>query len=218
MNQFIDHTLLKQNAVKEDFIKLCEEAKHYQFKTVCVNGSRVPLVAELLKGSGVGVCATIGFPLGAMSTPSKAFEAAQCIQDGATEIDMVLNVGKLLDGEYDYVVNDIAAVKQAIGQHTLKVIIEACLLNDEQKVIATQAVIDAKADFVKTSTGFSTHGATKEDVALLKSVAKDIIEVKAAGGVRSYEDVMAMLEAGATRIGTSSGVALIKKITSTSDY
>jgi len=218
MNQFIDHTLLKQNAVKEDFIKLCEEAKQYQFKTVCVNGSRVPLVAELLKGSGVGVCATIGFPLGAMSTASKAFEAAQCIQDGANEIDMVLNVGKLLDGDYEYVVKDIAAVKQAIGQHTLKVIIEACLLNDEQKVMATQAVIDAKADFVKTSTGFSTHGATKEDVALLKSVAKDIIEVKAAGGVRSYEDVMAMLEAGATRIGTSSGVALIKKITSTSDY
>ena len=218
MNQFIDHTLLKQNAVKEDFIKLCKEAKQYQFKTVCVNGSRVPLVAELLKGSGVGVCATIGFPLGAMSTASKAFEAAQCIQDGANEIDMVLNVGKLLDGDYEYVVKDIAAVKQAIGQHTLKVIIEACLLNDEQKVMATQAVIDAKADFVKTSTGFSTHGATKEDVALLKSVAKDIIEVKAAGGVRSYEDVMAMLEAGATRIGTSSGVALIKKITSTSDY
>ncbi|MBS3987494.1 MAG: deoxyribose-phosphate aldolase [Erysipelothrix sp.] len=210
MNQFIDHTLLKQNAVKEDFIKLCEEAKQYQFKTVCVNGSRVPLVAELLKGSGVGVCATIGFPLGAMSTASKAFEAAQCIQDGANEIDMVLNVGKLLDGDYEYVVKDIAAVKQAIGQHTLKVIIEACLLNDEQKVMATQAVIDAKADFVKTSTGFSTHGATKEDVALLKSVAKDIIEVKAAGGVRSYEDVMAMLEAGATRIGTSSGVSLMQ--------
>ena len=210
MNQFIDHTLLKQNAVKEDFIKLCEEAKQYQFKTVCVNGSRVPLVAELLKGSGVGVCATIGFPLGAMSTASKAFEAAQCIQDGANEIDMVLNVGKLLDGDYEYVVKDIAAVKQAVGQHTLKVIIEACLLNDEQKVMATQAVIDAKADFVKTSTGFSTHGATKEDVALLKSVAKDIIEVKAAGGVRSYEDVMAMLEAGATRIGTSSGVSLMQ--------
>ena len=193
MNQFIDHTLLKQNAVKEDFIKLCEEAKQYQFKTVCVNGSRVPLVAELLKGSGVGVCATIGFPLGAMSTASKAFEAAQCIQDGANEIDMVLNVGKLLDGDYDYVVKDIAAVKQAIGQHTLKVIIEACLLNDEQKVMATQAVIDAKADFVKTSTGFSTHGATKEDVALLKSVAKDIIEVKAAGG-RSRRGVHARVD------------------------
>jgi deoxyribose-phosphate aldolase len=210
MNHLIDHTLLKQSAVKADFIKLCEEARQYQFKTVCVNGSRVALVAELLKDSGVGVCATIGFPLGAMSTPAKAFEAAQCIKDGATEIDMVLNVGKLIDGEYDFVVQDIAAVKQAIGHHTLKVIIEACLLTDEQKVLATQAVIDAKADFVKTSTGFSTHGATKEDVALLKSVAKDIIEVKAAGGVRSYEDVMAMLEAGATRIGTSSGVALMQ--------
>lgn len=210
MNHLIDHTLLKQNAVKADFIKLCEEARQYQFKTVCVNGSRVALVAELLKDSGVGVCATIGFPLGAMSTPAKAFEAAQCIKDGATEIDMVLNVGKLIDGEYDFVVQDIAAVKQAIGHHTLKVIIEACLLTDEQKVLATQAVIEAKADFVKTSTGFSTHGATKEDVALLKSVAKDIIEVKAAGGVRSYEDVMAMLEAGATRIGTSSGVALMQ--------
>jgi deoxyribose-phosphate aldolase len=210
MNHLIDHTLLKQNALKEEFVKLCEEAKQYQFKTVCVNGSRVALVAQLLKGSTVGVCATIGFPLGAMSTPAKAFEAAQCIKDGATEIDMVLNVGKLIDGEYDYVVQDIAAVKQAIGHHTLKVIIEACLLTDDQKVQATQAVIDAKADFVKTSTGFSTHGATKEDVALLKSVAKDIIEVKAAGGVRSYDDVMAMLEAGATRIGTSSGVALMQ--------
>jgi deoxyribose-phosphate aldolase len=210
MNHLIDHTLLKQNAVKEDFIKLCEEAKQYQFKTVCVNGSRIKFVAELLKDSGVGVCATVGFPLGAMSTQAKAFEAAQCIQDGATEVDMVLNVGKLLDGEYDYVVSDIAAVKQAIGHHVLKVIIEACLLTDEQKILATQAVIDAKADFVKTSTGFSTHGATKEDVALLKSVAKDIIQVKAAGGVRSHEDVVAMLEAGATRIGTSSGVALMQ--------
>lgn len=210
MNHLIDHTLLKQNAVEADFVKLCEEAKQYKFKTVCVNGSRVPLVASLLQGSGVGVCATIGFPLGAMSTASKAFEAAQCIHDGATEIDMVLNVGKLLDGDYEFVVKDIAAVKQAIGDHTLKVIIEACLLTDDQKVLATQAVIDAKADFVKTSTGFSTHGATKEDVALLKSVAKDTIEVKAAGGVRSYDDVMAMIEAGATRIGTSSGVALMQ--------
>lgn len=210
MNQFIDHTLLKQNAIKEDFVKLCEEAKQYQFKTVCVNGSRVSLAAELLKDSGVGVCATIGFPLGAMSTPAKAFEAKQCILDGAVEIDMVLNIGRLIDGDYDYVVQDIAAVKQAIGSHTLKVIIEACLLTDEQKVQATQAVIDAKADFVKTSTGFSTSGATKEDVALLKSVAKDFIQVKAAGGVRSYEDVMMMLEAGATRIGTSSGVALMQ--------
>lgn len=210
MNQFIDHTLLKQNAVKEDFIKLCEEAKQYQFKTVCVNGSRVALVAELLRDSGVGVCATIGFPLGAMSTLAKAFEAKQCILDGAVEIDMVLNIGKLIEGDYEFIVQDIAAVKQAIGSHTLKVIIEACLLTEEQKVQATQAVIDAKADFVKTSTGFSTSGATKEDVVLLKSVAKDVIQVKAAGGVRSYEDVMMMLEAGATRIGTSSGVALMQ--------
>jgi deoxyribose-phosphate aldolase len=210
MNHLIDHTLLKQNAVKADFIKLCEEAKQYQFKTVCVNGSRVSLVAELLKDSGVDVCATVGFPLGAMSTHAKAFEAKQCILDGAVEIDMVLNVGKLIDGEYDYVVQDIAAVKQAIGSHILKVIIEACLLTDDQKIQATQAVIDAKADFVKTSTGFSTSGATKEDVALLKSVAKDFIQVKAAGGVRSHDDVMMMLEAGATRIGTSSGVALMQ--------
>jgi deoxyribose-phosphate aldolase len=210
MNHLIDHTLLKQNAVKTDFIKLCEEAKQYQFKTVCVNGSRVSLVAELLKDSGVDVCATVGFPLGAMSTHAKAFEAKQCILDGAVEIDMVLNVGKLIDGEYDYVVQDIAAVKQAIGSHILKVIIEACLLTDDQKIQATQAVIDAKADFVKTSTGFSTSGATKEDVALLKSVAKDFIQVKAAGGVRSHDDVMMMLEAGATRIGTSSGVALMQ--------
>lgn len=210
MNQFIDHTLLKQNAVKEDFIKLCEEAKQYQFKTVCVNGSRVALAAELLRDSGVGVCATIGFPLGAMSTLAKAFEAKQCILDGAVEIDMVLNIGKLIEGDYEFVVQDIVAVKQAIGSHTLKVIIEACLLTDAQKVQATQAVIDAKADFVKTSTGFSTSGATKEDVALLKSVAKDFIEVKAAGGVRSFEDVMMMLEAGASRIGTSSGVALMQ--------
>jgi len=210
MNQFIDHTLLKQNAVKEDFIKLCEEAKQYQFKTVCVNGSRVALAAELLRDSGVGVCATIGFPLGAMSTLAKAFEAKQCILDGAVEIDMVLNIGKLIEGDYEFVVQDIVAVKQAIGSHTLKVIIEACLLTDAQKVQATQAVIDAKADFVKTSTGFSTSGATKEDVALLKSVAKDFIEVKAAGGVRSFEDVMMMLDAGASRIGTSSGVALMQ--------
>lgn len=210
MNQFIDHTLLKQNAVKEDFIKLCEEAKQYQFKTVCVNGSRVALAAELLRDSGVGVCATIGFPLGAMSTLAKAFEAKQCILDGAVEIDMVLNIGKLIEGDYEFVVQDIVAVKQAIGSHTLKVIIEACLLTDAQKVQATQAVIDAKADFVKTSTGFSTSGATKEDVVLLKSVAKDFIEVKAAGGVRSFEDVMMMLEAGASRIGTSSGVALMQ--------
>lgn len=210
MNHLIDHTLLKQNAVHADFVKLCAEARQYQFKTVCVNGANVALAAQLLEGSGVGVCATIGFPLGAMATAAKAFEAAQCIRDGASEIDMVLNIGRLIDGDIDFVVKDIAAVKQAIGNHTLKVIIEACLLTDEQKRVATQAVIDAKADFVKTSTGFSTHGATKEDVALLKSIAKDVIEVKAAGGVRSYEDVVAMVEAGATRIGTSSGVALMQ--------
>lgn len=210
MNQYIDHTNLKPTAQREDIIKLCEEAKLHEFKSVCVHGGYVPVCLEQLKDSAVEVCAVVGFPLGANTIISKAFEAANAIENGATEIDMVINISKVIEGDRDYLVKEIAAVKQAVGKHVLKVIIETCLLSDEQKVLATECVVAAKADFVKTSTGFSTGGATIDDVKLLSKTANGHIQVKAAGGVKTYADLEAMIEAGATRIGTSSGIALLQ--------
>lgn len=208
-NKFIDHTLLKQDATKEMFDKLCNEAKEYDFKTVCVNPSWITYCKEKLTNSDVGVCTVIGFPLGAMTSASKAFEAKQAIELGADEVDMVINIGKLKDNEIDYVVNDIKMVKEAIGDKVLKVIIETCLLTDEEKLKACDAIIEAKADFVKTSTGFSKAGANLEDVKLLKKGSKGILKVKAAGGVKSYEDMVEFVKNGADRIGTSSGVMLM---------
>jgi len=210
MNQYIDHTNLKPTSQKADIIKLCEEAKNHEFKSVCVHGGYVSLCAQQLKGTHVEVCAVVGFPLGANTIESKAFEAANAIENGASEIDMVINISKVIEGDKEYLVKEIAAVKAAVGKHVLKVIIEACLLSDEQKVLATECVVAARADFVKTSTGFSTGGATIDDVKLLSKTANKHIQVKAAGGVKTYADLEAMIDAGATRIGTSSGIALLQ--------
>jgi len=209
LRPYIDHTLLKQNSTQAQIEKLCEEAKTYGFASVCVNPGWVKTCAEILRDSSVKVCTVIGFPLGATSTASKAFETSVALSEGAQEFDMVINIGYLLDRKLDLLRDDIAAVVEAAKGNTVKVIIETCLLSDEEKVLACQAVVAAKAHFVKTSTGFSTAGATVADVRLMKATVGDKALVKAAGGVRSLEDMQAMIEAGADRIGTSSGVQLV---------
>ncbi len=211
LNKYIDHTLLKADATKEAIIKLCNEAKEYNFKTVCVNPCWIGECVKQLKDSDVKVCTVVGFPLGAMTSAAKAYEAKQAIELGADEVDMVINIGRLKDNDLDYVTKDIQMVKEACGNHVLKVIIETCLLSDEEKLKACDCIKAANADFVKTSTGFSLHGATVEDVALLKNYVKDSLKVKAAGGVKTTEDLHKMIEAGADRIGTSSGTSLINK-------
>lgn len=211
LSKYIDHTLLKADAKLADIKKLCDEAKEYDFKSVCVNTCNIEFCKNELKDSDVLVCTVIGFPLGAMSTKAKIAETKYAIEAGADEVDMVINIGRLKDQDYDYVTDEIAQIKETCGNKTLKVIIETCLLTDEEKVKACECVLKAKADFVKTSTGFSTGGATFEDVALMKSVVKDNCYIKAAGGVRSKQDFLKMIELGANRIGTSSGTKLIEK-------
>lgn len=211
LNKYIDHTLLKPEATKEQITKLCQEARQYDFASVCVNTCYVPLAKELLAGSDVKVCCVVGFPLGAMDTVSKAFEAKTAVENGAQEVDMVINIGALKDKDYDYVTKDIAAVVEASKPAIVKVIIEACLLTDEEKVEACKCSMNAKAEFVKTSTGFSTHGATPEDVALMKKTVDNVCKVKAAGGVRSYDDAMKMIEAGADRLGCSAGIKVMEE-------
>ena len=208
-NKLIDHTLLKQDAQPEQIVKLCEEAKEFHFMSVCVNPTYVPLAAECLKGSDVKVCTVIGFPLGMNLTKTKVEEAELCIKEGADEIDMVINVGMLKAGHDDYVREEIRLLKQVAGSRVLKVIIETCLLTDEEKVRACKLSKEAGADFVKTSTGFSTGGATAHDVALMRQTVGPEMGVKASGGVRTHEDLIAMVEAGANRIGTSNGTKII---------
>ncbi|PUB12529.1 deoxyribose-phosphate aldolase [Paenisporosarcina sp. OV554] len=215
----IDHTLLKQDATKEQVEKLCAEAKEYSFASVCVNPTWVKTSAELLTGTPVKVCTVIGFPLGASTPETKAFETTDAINNGAGEIDMVLNVGALKSQDLDLVKRDLEAVVNAAkGKAIVKVILENCLLSKEEIKVASQLSKDAGADFVKTSTGFSTGGATFEDVALMREVVGPDLGVKASGGVRSLEDVQKMIEAGATRIGASSGVQIMQGLTSNSDY
>ena len=211
LSKYIDHTLLKADALEKDIVKLCEEAKEYDFKSVCINPSYIPLAKKELADSDVLVCTVVGFPLGQMSTQAKVFETKDALEKGADEIDMVLNIAKLKDGDLNYVTKEIKALKDVLKDHVLKVIIEACLLSDDEKKAACECILKAGADFVKTSTGFSTGGATFEDVALLKSCVGDKCQVKAAGGVRSHEDFLKMIELGADRIGTSSGVKLLKE-------
>ena len=211
LNKYIDHTLLKPEATKKQITKLCEEARQYDFASVCVNTCYVPLAKQLLAGSDVKVCCVVGFPLGAMDTVSKAFEAKTAVENGAQEVDMVINIGALKDKDYDYVTKDIAAVVEASKPAIVKVIIEACLLTDEEKVEACKCSMNAKAEFVKTSTGFSTHGATPEDVSLMKKTVGNVCKVKAAGGVRSYDDAMKMIEAGADRLGCSAGIKVMEE-------
>lgn len=208
-NKLIDHTLLKANASKTDITKLCDEAMQYDFASVCVNPVWVSYCAEYLKESDVRVCTVIGFPLGANTSKVKAYEAKMAIEEGADEVDMVINIGALKAGDMDTVYQDIQAVVDASQGHCVKVIIETCLLMDEEKVLACQQAMKAKATFVKTSTGFSTGGATVHDVALMKQTVGDHCEVKASGGVKTFEDMEAMVNAGASRIGTSSGISLM---------
>ena len=208
-SKYIDHTLLKPDTTKEQIIQLCKEAKEYDFASVCVNPCWSETARKELAGSDVNVCVVIGFPLGAMTSASKVFEAKDAIERGADEVDMVLNVGWLKDGDDAAVTNEIKAVKEAVGSHVLKVIIEACLLTNDEKVRACQDAEKAGADFVKTSTGFSTGGATVEDVALMKKTVGDRLKVKAAGGIRTKEAMDAMIAAGAERIGTSNGTKLM---------
>ncbi len=207
----IDHTILAPQATKEAVEKLCKEAMQYGFHSVCVNSSFVYYCAQLLKDSDVKVCTVIGFPLGAMSTAGKAAEAERAIQDGASELDMVIHVGMVKSGDWEYVKQDISSVVEAAnGRAMVKVILETCLLTEEEKVKACRICKESGADFVKTSTGFSNGGATVEDVALMRRTVGADMGVKAAGGIRSLRDAKAMVEAGATRLGTSSGVSIVQ--------
>ena len=209
LNRYIDHTMLKANATRADIEKLCQEAKQHEFASVCINTCFVPLAAKLLEGSEVKVCCVVGFPLGAMSTPAKAFEAQWAVEHGAQEVDMVLNVGAMISGEEEIVLRDIEAVVQAAHPKAIvKVILENCLLNDEQKIRACKLCVQAGAEFVKTSTGFSNGGATVEDVALMKRAVDGRAKVKAAGGIRTRQQALAMIEAGADRIGASAGITI----------
>ncbi len=210
LNKYIDHTLLKPESTKEQIINVCKEAKENNFASVCVNPTWVKTVSEALAGTDVMTCTVIGFPLGANTSEVKAFETKNAIENGADEIDMVINVAALIEGNNQLVLEDIKAVVAASGEKTVKVIIETSLLNDEQKRTACELILEAKADFVKTSTGFNGGGATEADIKLFKSVVEDNCLIKASGGVRSYEDAMLMINAGANRIGTSGGVSIIK--------
>lgn len=209
LNKYIDHTVLKATTTVEDIKKLCAEAKEYKFFSVCVNGAYVPLAAKELEGTEVAVAAVIGFPLGAMTKEAKVFEAKECVANGASEIDMVINVGLMKSGDYEAVGEEIRAIKEAIGDKVLKVILETCYLTDDEKRKACELSLAAKADFVKTSTGFGTGGATFEDVALMKEVVGDNAQIKASGGVRDFETAKKYIDMGVTRLGTSSGVQLM---------
>lgn len=215
---YIDHTLLKPEATQSQIEKLCAEARENNFYSVCVNSSFVPFCKKQLDGSNVKVCAVVGFPLGAMSSEAKAFETKWCIQNGADEIDMVIHIGALKEGRLDDVRNDIRRVVDAAQGHTVKVIIETALLSQEEKRTACQLSKEAQAHFVKTSTGFNGGGATPEDVRLMKEVVGQGLEVKASGGIRDLESARAVIAAGATRLGTSSGVLIINNQKSTGGY
>lgn len=208
--KLFDHTILKADAVREQVRQVCEEARENGFMSVCVNGYYTAYAAELLKGSDVRVCTVVGFPLGQMVSRIKVAEASAAVEDGAHEIDMVINVGALKDGLYDVVKADIGEVKKACGSTLLKVIIETCLLTDEEKITACRLAKEAGADFVKTSTGFSTGGAKAEDVALMRKTVGNDMGVKASGGIRDKETALAMIKAGANRLGTSATLEICR--------
>ncbi len=218
LNKYIDHTLLKPESTKTQILEVCKEARENDFASVCVNPTWVKTVSEALEGSDVMTCTVIGFPLGANTSAVKAFETKDAIANGADEIDMVINVAALIEGNTELVYEDIKAVVDAAAGTTVKVIIETSLLNDEQKTTACELILKAGAHFVKTSTGFNGGGATKADIELFKSVVKDECKIKASGGVRTYEDAMTMINAGADRIGTSGGVSIIKGEENTAAY
>ena len=209
-NKYIDHTLLKPEATSAQIAKLCAEARENHFASVCVNPTWVALAAKELAGSDVDVCTVVGFPLGATTTAAKVAETRDAIGNGATEIDMVINIGRLKDNDDAFVKNELEEMRKATQGHVLKVIIETCLLTDEEKIRACRLCDEARVDFVKTSTGFSTGGATAKDVALMRKNVSECVKVKAAGGIRTKEAMEEMIAAGADRIGTSNGVALVK--------
>lgn len=219
LNQYIDQTLLKADATAAEISKLVQEAKTYRFKAVCVNPTYVPFCAEQLKDSDVSVCTVVGFPLGANTTATKVFEAQSAITDGAQEIDVVLNIGALKDQKQDFVLQELQAVRKVCAKGVvLKVIIETALLTEAEKIIACKLVSQAKADFIKTSTGFAGQGATVADVTLLRKYTDQAVAIKASGGVRTQEQALAMIAAGATRIGTSNGVSIVNQTTGTESY
>lgn len=218
LNEYIDHTNLKQDATKKDIEKLCSEAKEHQFKSVCINPGYVTFAKELLKDSSVLVCTVIGFPLGANTPKIKGLETSDAICNGADEIDMVINVSAVKNKNYGLIQEEIKEVVKNASNKTVKVIIETCLLNDEEKKKLCHVVMDAKANFIKTSTGFSTGGATFDDIELFNSEIKGQIEIKASGGVRTKEDALAMIKLGATRLGTSGGVSIVSGIENLDNY
>ena len=218
INTFIDHTLLSADATLLQIHKLCEEAIAYKFATVCINPSYVSAATQSLKGSDVKVCTVVGFPLGATSTKSKVEEAKQAIEDGASEIDMVLHQGQLKSKEFQYVENDIRAVKKGIGTHTLKVILEICNLTDEEIAEACQIAERAGADFVKTSTGFGSHGATLKALQIMKENISNQVQIKASGGIRDSNTAQQYINMGVTRIGVSSGIAIVDGTSSSTNY
>ena len=210
INQLIDHTILKPEASIDDIRKLCIEAKEYNFYSVCVNSAYVNVAYNFLLHSNVKVCSVVGFPLGAMIKEAKAYEAKFAVDSGAEEIDMVINIGLLKSGKIDLFERDIKKVREACKASVLKVIIETCLLTDKEKILACQIAKEYGADFVKTSTGFSTGGATEHDIELMRKTVGDKMGVKASGGIKTYEDAIRMINAGANRLGTSSGIAIMK--------
>ncbi|TCK64683.1 deoxyribose-phosphate aldolase [Winogradskyella wandonensis] len=218
LNSYIDHTLLKASATEREIIKLCTEAITYNFYSVCVNSCYVPIAKQALKETPVNICTVVGFPLGASSTASKVFEARQAIKDGATEIDMVMNIGFMKSRNYVAVLKDITEVKKAIGKTPLKVILEISELSKNEIVRATEICVDAKVDFVKTSTGFSKSGATLTAVKIIKKTLKGKAQIKASGGIRDRETALKYIEAGVDRIGASAGVAMINDQVSSSTY
>lgn len=218
LNKYIDHTLLKATATKKDIIQLCNEAKKHDFFSVCVNSSYVKLAKKELKKTDVKICSVIGFPLGAMSTKAKVYEAKRALKDGADEIDMVINVGFLKSKAFKKVEKEIRSIKKIMPKNTLKVILETCYLDESEIIKASELALKAKADFIKTSTGFGTGGATIEDVKLMNSVAKGKMKIKASGGIKDFKAAKEYIDLGVERLGTSSGIAIVSGTKSTSDY
>ena len=212
INKYIDHTILKATASEEDIIELCNEAKEYSFFSVCVNSGFVKLAKSNVAGSGVKVCTVVGFPLGAMSTEAKIFETQKAIEDGADEVDMVINIGQMKSKNYGKVEDEIAAIKEAVGNRVLKVILETCYLTPEEIILASELAVKASADFVKTSTGFGIEGATKKDIDLIKDSVEGKAKIKASGGIKNLDMALSFIESGVARIGTSSGISIVKEL------
>jgi deoxyribose-phosphate aldolase len=212
INRYIDHTILKATATSEDIVELCKEAKEYNFFSVCVNSGFVPLAKKELEGTDVKVCTVVGFPLGAMSTAAKVFETQQALKDGAEEVDMVINIGELKSKNFKQVEEEIAEIKKTVGDKVLKVIIETCYLTPQEIVLASEIAVKAKADFVKTSTGFGNDGARLENIELMKKAVEGKAKLKASGGIKNLDTALSFIEAGVERIGTSSGISIVKEL------